>query len=335
MRAVDQQLVSKGVSATLLVLVGLGGIAAAEARAGSDGSTDRDDAVEIVLQSSRYSEEAGRAYWNEIQALIAACMEDRGFEFPRTEWWSIGPENPPTLGDVGDLDYVQEYGYGNAAAIRATDIEAALLALQPDPRADYLASLSDSARLGWHRALLGDGDLRDPSLPEGPDNPFEPDEGASGCRAHADAAFLEEHGGPETWPDELRREVGEALTAVELDERVIAAWSAWSGCMAGKGYQARNRDAAMSLAPSGIPTDGSMQRISVTDDAGQPVEIEVAAYDEAALTVAAETERRIATADYECDELHRVDQIRATVRRELLEDVVDKWSHVLSDPGDR
>jgi hypothetical protein len=155
------------------------------------------EAGNMITEAAVRSKDAAKTEWSDnVQALVAQCMKDQGFEYYPVEYVPAAPadENTAPFGAPGmlgvpplpgSLEEVERVGYGQWSFEEWSggyQFDSPV----PDGQAAndaYAASLSDSARRAYELALDGDEDA-DPASKEG----------ADGCAQRAVAAYPEPSG---------------------------------------------------------------------------------------------------------------------------------------------
>lgn len=233
-----------------------------------------------------------------VEAAIAACMTDAGFEyFPvdyATARQAMDSNSKPSGLDPDQFRAEMGYGISTLFAGAATQATIGL----GERNLQIRDALPASDRVAWERQLFG----------ENPNQTFvvgldsEDLSQTGGCtRAAVEATFSPE----ELGPGFVNYQNAEGAR-VDQDPRVIAAYRDWATCM---------RDAGFSYATADeIDADLSARLEAIT--AGEdPAGLSPAA--QAALTQLQGEELAIAAADHEC-EVRFVADVKAQVQTELL-----------------
>ncbi|SDU38676.1 hypothetical protein [Jiangella alkaliphila] len=293
-----------------------------------------------VALSAGDMDEEQRQQMRQVEELVAACMQEAGFEYVPVD---------PFGGDTGEDpfaeayalppdEFAREYGYGMTTLMdpnKGDEQEST------DPNEAIREGLSKTALEEYSRTLWGDtvqmaeggGAVSVAPGPGGTGAPVEPED--MGCHGEASAEVFGEDGGMMKGPDfsefEGLFEDLEALRErIESDPRIIEATEAWSACMAEAGYSEFDtptaaEDSVMERMSElygwedqGSGDDTSEDGPSVT--MGGPDEVDV---DEAALAELQEYEIAVATADYDCEEQEFVD-VQQEVAWGFEEDFVEE-----------
>ncbi|MFI2755140.1 hypothetical protein ACGIF2_17050 [Cellulomonas sp. P22] len=178
----------------------------------------------------------------EQENIIAACMQEAGFEYLPQEYSNVS--NPWDEDEWGTEEFAQKYGYGYSSGSESEDGEEAA---QVDPNADYVAAMSESEQAAYWEALWG------PQQPEPVDEEAEVtwDWTTAGCygkasnetygsanSAYEDPAFVE-----------LQEEIGRMYEKISNDPKLTALDAEWSDCMNEAGFDfAKVPEAAASIS---------------------------------------------------------------------------------------
>lgn len=179
----------------------------------------------------------------EQENIIAACMQEAGFEYTPQESTGSSFAWDEDL-EWGTEEFAQKHGYGYAIGSESEDGEEAT---PEDPNADYVAAMSESEQAAYWEALWG------PQQPESLEEDVEPtwDWTTAGCygkasndtygaanSAYEDPAFVE-----------LQGEIGRMYEKVAADPKLTALDAEWSDCMNEAGFDfAKVQDAATSIS---------------------------------------------------------------------------------------
>lgn len=168
-------------------------------------------------------DDAQREQMRKVEAAIAQCMKDEGFEYTPTD---------SAAAQSGDADsteretekWVAEHGYG----IVEDSIDSA--DSSTDPNEEYMASLSETEQAAYHDALSGR--QLDEEPPSGKRDPE-----TAGCAYNA---YLEVQGVGSYWEDEKFTDLFESMSDLwtKLDDapELKAANAKWADCMADAGH---------------------------------------------------------------------------------------------------
>ena len=199
-----------------------------------------------VLLSEAYAERS-TAYAEEL----TACMTENGFDEYRAEV----PEWP-SAEDLLQRDPVANvalYGYGPTIVLRSRT--EGQFTPEPEPEADPIADYLD-----------GHPDMDEDTFFTNHDS----------CRSKAAA----KHPRPEpTFPEVLAEEIAELRQQARGSVEVVAAWDAWSNCMAADGYEVATRaDARGMIEELGLPLLELLDQVA--RDNRVPSDAERAMFDE-------------------------------------------------------
>ncbi len=207
---------------------GAGAPSASAATSGSTGEGGFPDPVESPLEEYFYaggptSQEELEAQQTRYEAVVAACMQQEGFEYepdPDSVLIPFLAESSPF-----SVESAAETGYG----VTTFEPEDLARAVQEGPNDAYVAAMSAGERDAYHLALYGPPtDLADP------DAVLDPSE--SGCQGRARLEVVGAQ--PLSTPAfaSLQEEVDRVYAALEDSPGVLGLVAAWSDCMADAGY---------------------------------------------------------------------------------------------------
>lgn len=168
------------------------------------------------------SEEELAAQQAQYESVVAACMQQEGFEYEPFPESAIIPfladSAAPSVQDAATDGY----------SITTFD-PSALEEGSQDPNEAFVQGMSESERTAYDQALHGA-----PSAPSDPDAPT--DWSQAGCQGEAHLEVV----GPDPLGTSaggaLREEVGRVYTALGTSPEVLTLVAAWSDCMADAGY---------------------------------------------------------------------------------------------------
>ncbi len=294
----------------------------------------------VALGSADMDEEE-RQRMRQVEELVAACMEEAGFEYvPADPFGGETGEDPFAEAYALPPDeFAREYGYGMTTLMSPDKAEEETPA---DPNEAIREGLSEAALEEYYSALWGDSVQMaegggavavEPKPPGESGGPAGPEE--QGCHGEARAEVYGDDGGMMMGPDfsefeGLFEDMDALRQRIESDPRIVEATDAWTACMAEAGYSEFDTTAA--------PEDAVMERMSELygwddepaddeGDGGPEVslggpggEVDV---DEAALAELQEYEIAVATADYDCDEQELAD-VQQEVAWGFEEDFVEE-----------
>ncbi|TDD65333.1 hypothetical protein E1262_25510 [Jiangella aurantiaca] len=291
----------------------------------------------IAFASSAEASEEERQQMRQVEELVAACMEEAGFDYVPVDPFGGAVEDDP-FADAYALppdEFAREYGYGMTTLMNPDKGEEEAPA---DPNQEIRDGLSEAALEAYNRALWGEmAEITDgggavaikPTGPEGEPPSLE----EQGCHGQARAEVFGEDGGLMQGADMsefdgLFEDLEALRQRIDSDARLVEATEAWAACMAEAGYSEFDTTTA--------PEDSVMERMSElygwddepSDDAssgpsvtvGGPEEVDV---DEEALAELQEYEIALATADYECEQQEYAD-VQQEVAWGFEEDFVEE-----------
>ncbi|MFD5749888.1 hypothetical protein [Streptomyces sp. NPDC127033] len=263
---------------------------------GHEAATEADVPVPRPLSGAvHFSAAEQRALRDSEEALVRACMRDRGYEYrigPARDARRAAAVNPYTLLSPR---WSRSDGYGLTGEV--------LRGPPNDPNADMLAALPDPEREEWEEALLGRReDHVEISLPSGRRIGYSP-------HACVQVARDEVYG---TGWAELRYVVedlsNEAVRRTLASSGFHAAEAEWAGCMAGLGYSYTTlEDPRKEILDQLADADGDHDRVRAVGDRELAL-----ARDDLTCQLDTHTHRRIADAQAKAEE-----QVRAGAEREL------------------
>lgn len=291
-----------------------------------------------VALSAGDMDEEQRQQMRQVEELVAACMEEAGFEYVPVD---------PFGGDTGDDpfadayalppdEFAREYGYGMTTLMEPGKGEEQE---STDPNEAIREGLSETALEEYNRTLFGDavemiGDGGAVAIAPGEDGE-QPAPQDLGCHGEASAEVFGEDGGMMMGPDlsefeGLFEDVEALRQRIESDPRIVEAIEAWSACMAQAGYSEFDattdpEDAVMEQMSELYGWDDQAPEDDANSDGpsttmGGPDEVDV---DEAALAELQEYEIAVATADYDCEQQEFTDA-RQEVAWGFEEDFVEE-----------
>jgi hypothetical protein len=231
--------------------------------------------------------EQRRILFEAEQAALKRCMEQKGFSYTPIPYSVVERDNAAkdrVVARPGDVEYARLHGYGL--------VEHEVWKSQfPEPTENdkRLATMSESQRMAWQRAFMGD-----------PGNVIEPEQSMSfdpgSCTSMARTEVygdVNQHANLEFQLQDLQRQV--FLKARE-DQRVRDSLEQWKKCMAQSGYDFESPEAALEslysefIVPSGAEGQSDNGRGPKDVDALKSKEIKVATAD-AECTISSNLER--------------------------------------------
>jgi len=314
-------------------------IAAALLLAGCSGSDDKPGAAEqekdsplteymnAVYGGDLSEEEQQQQFTEQLEEqeqLVAACMQDQGFEYTPDTSSSSFSTSDGTEWEPDDREWVSQYGYG--AINYPSSEEPASPSEYVDPNGDYVATLSESEQTAFYEALYGPTPTEEEMSA---DVSYEYDWTTAGCQGAAqhEVAGEDLSQSEEFKPlfDAMNRLYEDMASSPEMAE-VDAEWSA---CMeaAGHGGFATQADAQMSIydAQNALYEDLSTSEGSSTSEDGSTSEDTAMAGepDQAELDALGEQEVELALADLDCREETDYRDRAADITREIEQQFVD------------
>lgn len=238
-----------------------------------------------------YDEDTMIAEQTEIEAIVAQCMNDEGFEYVpmdvAAQYASFSSED---VEDWNTKEWVSKNGYGMSGIEGETETGEEWV----DPNADYLESLSEASMTAYYTALQGTWEPPE-GLTEQEQMEWMPTWEEQGCYGLAQ----HEVGMEDLWQDpqyqEIKTEMSEVWEDVTKDPRIGEANAAWADCMADAGYPglSKQEDAAMSISEAQNALWEVIEYDEANPDAGP---------DPDALAEVRELELATALADFTCKE---------------------------------
>ncbi|WP_066582454.1 hypothetical protein [Cellulomonas timonensis] len=249
----------------LLLLSGCG--SSGDSDAGKDSKASEGPLQEYMKPvTSAYDDVDYEKLQVEQENIVAACMQEAGFEYTPREVSGSSFEWDEDL-EWGSEEFAEKHGYGYSIGSESEDGEEAV---QVDPNADYVAAMSESEQAAYWEALWG------PEQPEALDEEAETtwDWTTAGCNgkasnetygstmsAYEDPAFVE-----------LQDEIGTLYEKVASDPKLTALDAEWSDCMNEAGFDfAKVPDAATSISDAysalweSAAPDGSTDKAAETE----------------------------------------------------------------------
>lgn len=256
------------------------------------------------------------AQTREREALIAACMQEQGFEYTPMDPATDG-SSPLEEGDAEQVDYdSEEYaateGYGVTTYDESDEGQEEPVEEYVDPNEDYVAAMSETEQTAFYEALNGPAVEYDEDAPE---EELEYDWTTAGCYGAAD----HEVNGQQVYDDPAFKSLNEDIEALyettQSDPRIVAIDAEWSACMSDAGFTgfAKQPEAAESIyeaANALYENSGSTEEEYVSPDPEAVAEV---------------TERELATAvaDARCREEVGYREEEQEVRFALEQEFVD------------
>jgi hypothetical protein len=295
-----------------------------------------DDAARV--DEPEFTEE-DRQNHHEVEALVAECMNEAGFEYTPMPFWGDQQENfEDPHADIWQLqqddpeEFARQYGYG----MTTIDYEEVPESEVPeDPNVAYRESLSPNAQQEYDETLYGEEAVR--TVEPGEDGEAEPVE-PSGCYNDAYVQVYGDRTEEEGQFQSLHEEWGTLEERITNDPRMTEATQAWIGCMADAGYpdletlysgqdEVSERQGELYSWDEGgavpLPVPEGEAEGEGEGDAGQtpspPPEPDPAAVEELR-----QFELEIAMADYTCKQEHGVEDVEHTVRDEHEQRFIDE-----------
>lgn len=250
------------------------------------------------FDQSNYSEQQ-----NKVEAAVAECMKEEGFEYTPTVYDASDFEvsSDASYSDTETLDYAKKYGYGVfSTEYLEEDVSAQDPTEEPDadPNAPYLDTLSESEVDEYYATLYGP--WPDESLSEEEMNAWYSDPANQGCYGTAQSEAPHEEAGFFNEPEvaELMQTLGDRYDEMTDNTKLTELNDAWSECLSAKGFDfATPEDATNSIY------DKSSDIYSFNDTSDGSYSMDSDSYfepDEAVIEEAKKEEIALATADYEC-----------------------------------
>lgn len=287
-----------------ILLTGCAGEETSSAGAGDDTSPLSEYYEKLFPEQSQ---EEMDAQLRESEAIVAACMQEAGFEYT--------PQDPSTDGGGVAIETEEEYGTEEYAAVHGYGITTYDPEADPsteeyvDPNADYLATMSESEMTAFYEALYGTQSTEE----------YDPDAEApvydwttAGCTGKAEH---ESAGGQLTADPAFAafQEDTQALYEKAQDSPETAALNtAWADCMADAGY-------ADLGTPEDAMNDINERSMALHENLSESNPMP----DEAAMDELKKVEVDTAVADFRCQEdvdyADRSQAIMAELEREYID----------------
>lgn len=216
-----------------------------------------------------------------VEALIASCMSDAGFEYVPVDYATVrkAMDADKTAPGLTDEEYAATFGYGITTQPQLAGANTPATLGLGEQNIQIFNSLSDADQIAYNHTLFGENTDATFAVTLEAEDFAE----TGGCtRAAIEQVFS---------PEELSAAYynpGDAL--IEQDPRVIAAIAAWAACMREAGFDYNN--------PEEIEPDLE-DRLDAILDGADPEMLSAAA--QADLTELQGEERAIAVADLECE----------------------------------
>jgi hypothetical protein len=268
----------------------------------SGGSGPTDDGT-LTWEDSPLS-----AYWDKIgggeqdqaaadaefirsEEIVAACMQEEGFEYtpdePSRFVATSDDDTDDGMPEYDSLEYAEQYGYGATTYSEMPGNDEADEYV--DPNADYLATMSETEQEAFYAALYGPDTMSEETTDEEAEEEYEYDWTKAGCQGKAQHEVYEEG---DIYNDPEFKDLFDAMNDFyedsQKDERFLAAFRDWSECMAEAGYDFGN------------PTEASQSIYDLVNEI--PYDEATGEQDPAALAEIRDDEIATATADRKCQD---------------------------------
>lgn len=191
---------------------------------GYDLSTDEESQKKMQAENDRQM--------REVEELVAACMQDQGFEYTPVDNTSTMFSQDDELDvELGSKEFAEKYGYGMstdpwgyADDVPQTDD------MPEDPNADYVAAMSESEKTAYQEALYGP-----PQEGTGDEEVVEYDWTKGGCYGSAQHEVYEAPTASDQFAG-LEEELNKLYETIQADPQTAKLNAAWASCMADNGY---------------------------------------------------------------------------------------------------
>jgi hypothetical protein len=214
-----------------------------------------------------------------VEALIATCMSDAGFEYVPVNFATVkeameSVQNPP---GTTEAEFRAQYGYAISIERPAAD-DPAIIGLGEE-NLKIFDSLSEADQTAYNHTLFGENTAETFAVALDAEDFTD----TGGCTRAAVEQVFDPEQLSETYinPKDVR---------IEQDARVIAAMTEWAACMREAGFDYNN--------PEEIESDID-DRLDAVLDGADPESL--SAEGQAALAELQGEERAISVADYECE----------------------------------
>lgn len=227
------------------------------------------------------------------EEIVAACMQDEGFEYTPQDNSGMSMSFDEANEDMpawDSLEFAEQYGYG-ATTSEEMPINQGADEEWVDPNADYVATMSESEQAAFYEALYGapafSEDATEEEIAESEAQEY--DWTTAGCQGKAQHEVYE---AGQIWDDPEFKDLTEAMSELyedaQSDERTTEAYAKWSECMAEAGYDFAN------------PQEAQESIYTLTNEI--PWDEETGGQDPAALKEIREQEISTAVADRTCQD---------------------------------
>lgn len=272
-----------------------------------------------------YDEDVANTQQARMEQLVAECMAAEGWEYVPVDYStmndqiSIAPEGDSDEPEWGTEEFAKLRGYGittwdDPGTEAETPLPEPETTEWSDPNADYVESLSDSARDSYYEALNGP----QPTEEEINSGSWEYDPMNAGCYGEASEKVY--NAGGNLYEDEkyqaLFEEMNLIYSSVENDPDVAAAKAAWSACMAEAGFPG--------LADAAAAQDSIYGELEPLWEMGEEPDPDT-------LAALREKEIAIATADFACEKKAKVNEASIKVQHQAEQTFIDAHRTELED----
>lgn len=254
----------------------------------------------------------------EVEALMAECMAEQGFEYVPVDYSSMS-QTPVEEPDVewGTREFAEQYGYGMTTYPGMDEQPAPEEQVWEDPNQVYVDAMSETEREAYYVALYGAQSGPEP----GEEEEWVYDWTQAGCQGSSQHAIEEKYGLGGEEMTALQEEMEALWGQVAADERITALTTRWADCMADAGYPGL---AAVEDAQNAIMEEQNAIQEEVFAGADESADWE-ALQAEVEERTAGLTEKEIAmaVADFECREEVEFDSVQVEVTNEYQQTFVD------------
>jgi hypothetical protein len=237
-------------------------------------------------------QEDANAQMARSEEIVAACMQDEGFEYTPQDVsgmsQSFDSDADDGMPEWDSLEFAEQYGYGATTSQDMPMNQEGADKEWVDPNADYVAGMSESEQQAFYEALYGAQSMSEEPIDETAE-PEEWDWTTAGCQGKAQHEVYDEgqvYDDPEF--KDLMTAMNELWEDTQSDERTTAAYAPWAECMAEAGYDFAN------------PQEAQDSIYSLTNEI--PYDEATGTQDEAALAEIREQEIATAVADRTCQD---------------------------------
>lgn len=213
--------------ALLVLTTACGGSADGEGGGGDASAPDEvpRGLIDEIFDQAYGDDDVVRERAAEMEALVAACMSEQGFEYTPVDWFGSSRTAPAEELDVeyGTLEFAQVFGYGATTTPFGEDDFV-------EPNEVHWETMSKEELRAWTDARWGSG------FDEEGDEPAEYDWRTAGCQGAAQHEMDLKTGLAGSEYEALEAEIELMREAAADDPRMADLNVEWSNCMADAGF---------------------------------------------------------------------------------------------------